>query len=141
MKQFKVKMVKRSSGWLKSMTVSLIGISLVCLASTFAEAARPDITGVWALRNSTAGIFQNGNNVKMVLIGDGYSHFFEGDYTGAQTIKGKFIRRNPEECVTSMSVTIRVISQTQLSLTWQGLDSYCDLKAGQTGTDSLTKVK
>lgn len=142
MKQMGGSMLRRRLAWLKMITVSMVGMSLIVLPTMLAEAAKPgyDVTGIWDFAGATGAMFQNGNDVKMVLVGKGYSHFFEGDYTDAKTIKGKYIRRNPEGCITSMSVTITVNSATALSYTWQGLDSYCDLKEGQTGNSSAKKI-
>jgi hypothetical protein len=57
-------------------------------------------------------------------------------YVTPTTLQGGVTRRNrANACVTHMSVTIVLQSASSFALTWTALDSNCDLRAGQSGTD------
>ena len=115
------------------------------LAGSFASAAdlRPayNISGIWRSSDpGTAQIFQNGSEVKSIYINKGFSHYFSGQYTSPDLIKGTQYRHNRSNgCFTTMALTFRVLSENELTFEWTGNDSNCDLREGQKGSGKSSR--
>lgn len=106
--------------------------------STQARAGTFDLTGVWRWSGVTMQVYQSGSDVTGVLVTKHFAHLFRGKFDSPSTVVGKYIsRRNRVNgCETEMQVTITILSNNRFRLRWLGLDSRCDLKEGQQGTDT-----
>jgi hypothetical protein len=104
-----------------------------------------DITGVWELQKPNRGtmqIYQEGSEVTGILITRAFAHRFGGEYSNPTTITGeyKYRRNRANQCATQMNVVITATSPNTISLKWEAQDSNCDLRKGQTGTDTLKRI-
>lgn len=133
----------RSNITLSIFATLTLGALLVGQDAAAQAPVRFDIEGSWqadatrpmqCVRSGTSV----GATASCLLVNQGFAHQFELRYVTPTSLGGNVTRRNRATgCVTRMSVTVVLQSESSFTLTWTALDSGCDLKAGQSGTDPM----
>lgn len=98
------------------------------------ETPRYDISGTWKIGPHEMPFFQNGADVKMVLVEQRNDnvYFYSGTYVSPSKIKGVMARRKKtSNCVTMIEITYTVSSESTMTEDQLYLDSNCDLKKGE----------
>jgi hypothetical protein len=102
-----------------------------------------DVSGVWRCKDpGLADYYQNGIEVRAVIVNRGFAHLMSGKYVNPTTIEGVLVRRNRSNgCVTQMSFTFTLTSADSMHGEFAGRDANCDIPAGSRSSTDYTRDK
>ena len=101
-----------------------------------------DVTGIWKTGPYSYPFFQNGSDVKSILVVKDFGHYFSGKFISPTKFKGIMTRRQKSTgCVTRIRITYTMTSNRSMNEQQLYLDSKCDLPKGKRITASYTRVK
>lgn len=116
-----------------------VAIATTLLASTARGDVLPslEVEGDWIADPSRPlQCIRAGSNVECIMVNAWFAHKAVGKYITPTLVQLEVTRRNrTNNCTTSMTAYLVLISNNRAQVTWLANDSNCDLTAGQSGVD------